>query len=197
MDWQRIHRPGPCIVCHTAGVRMSSLHDWHLVSVCCGQAVRAVRATVVPEMPGLCERILRAIRRALKRAVFDENADGPDTQLDTDCRTMRETLLAVDWTSLHGQALLHRLVTVQTWSATDVPPVAPDAGVDQDPAHRILVQLGLEFDRTVVQPRLLRPLADLWCLWAVERFERLSLAWAEDAVLCDPALHVSLEWPVE
>ena len=111
-----------------------------------------------------------------------------DTRTDRDRAELRRLMDSVNWGTVPGRALPHRLVTVQPWSASVVPPEPHGGDGPADPALQILAKLGHEFDNTAVQPRFLRPFADYWCAWALPRFEKLSLAWARGAAPLDPGL---------
>lgn len=181
-DWRRAGQPGHCPVCHALGLPGSSLHDWHVVSACCGMHVLLVRAVVILDIAQLCSRILRMLREASARMSQDWNEGEVGPEVEQDCANIVRLVEEINWDTTAAQALLHRLVTIQPWSEVDIPVVMLNADHAVDPAVRVLAILGREFDVTVVQPRFLRKLADMWCPWALSRFEQLTIAWARDAV---------------
>ena len=180
-DWRRASQTGPCPVCYAAGLPGSSLHDWHVVSACCGISVQLARVVTILAVPQLCGQILRMLREAAARMSQDWNDGLPGPEVEQNVANIVHLVNTINWSTTPGQALLHRLVTIQPWSEVDLPPMALGADHPIDPAVQVLAQLGREFDLTVVQLRFLRKLADMWCQWALERFEQLTMAWARDA----------------
>ena len=178
--WQSAKRPGGCPVCHHAGIQ-AQLHDEHVVSHCSGPSISDCRALLIPQLPSKVAGIARLSLLAChneKRRPWE--ASQPAGLEDTVLEYLR-LADSVDWASPIGRFLLHRLVTAQPWPATVVPLAA-------DPATTLARRLGELFDATNVQPRHLRPLADLWASWSVSSFNQLCTSWAVDAGPLDPLL---------
>ena len=182
--WQTAMGPGCCPVCVASGAPHTSLHDWHLVTTCVSAGVVAERTRITAAMPSICASIFRHL---LDASGYGRLADCCGTGVG-EASPIRRLVVAVNWGTPAGRALLYRVVTVQPWPSSGLSPPPMETPFEQDPAMTVLWMLGCLLDNTSSQARLLRPLANAWCPWAVNAFERLALAWTEAAEPLDPCL---------
>lgn len=144
-------RPQRCPHCDTRDACGSDNGPWHLLLECPHEDLASLRRDMVASAPGLITRLAEGIRRAHQQA----NRDVPDDATPAQIEELRLLADSTAWTSADGKHVLYHLLTALPWPASVATARTP-----------LSAKLGRLFDRTVLQRRFRRKIADTVIRWA-------------------------------